>query len=153
MMKPIKLTARESNLRQKAVADEIARLVGGKAGRNTIHVQGEPPSGYRVTLHRDPFWFRVRISDKEFVFAADHQRGAGEKGFFGVNLFKPWQMGWPQFRLRVAHKSLSKELGAPVKGPLNEVSRSASAPCASVIHISTLPERLDWNAMRAPSCE
>jgi hypothetical protein len=113
-MKPIKLTARESNMRQKAVADEIARLVGGKAGKNTIHVQGEPPSGYRVTLHRYPFWFRARISDNEFVFVADHQRGAGEKDFFQVDLFKPWQTVWPQLRLRVAHQSLTKKLGVKI---------------------------------------
>jgi hypothetical protein len=108
------MTQKGSRLRQKTLADQIARLTGGVASINPKHVQGEPVCGYRVTLHRRPFWFSARISDEEFVVEANHQRGPGENDSFGAYLFDPWYNEFPEMRLRALHRTLSLQFGFKV---------------------------------------
>lgn len=87
-------------------------LVGGRASKNPKHIIGEQPSDYRVTLHREPFWFTSRISEEEFSFDAEHRRGSGERGSFSVTLFHPWaNMG-----THVIQDDLSASVGIPVYG-------------------------------------
>src|ERR1700679_4243484 len=45
------------------------------------------------------------------------------------------------------------QLGAPVSGPSKEVTLTGLRPSASASQISELPDRVDSNAMRAPSGE
>src|SRR5689334_16220840 len=45
------------------------------------------------------------------------------------------------------------QLGAPVSGPLKEVTFTGSLPSAFATHISELPERVDWKVTRVASGE
>ncbi len=106
----------------KVLTKEIAALVNGRASKNPKHIIGEHPAEYRVTLHREPFWFTARISDDEFAFDAQHSRGVGEKISFSVTLFHPWiNMGTMQIQ-----DELTESLGSAVFGSGDDAGLLAS---------------------------
>src|SRR4051812_36581115 len=107
----------------KARAAEIAKFVGGRVSRNPKHIVGEAPADYRVTLHREPFWFTARISEEEFAFDANHRRGTGERGSFSITLYSPWA----NMCTHVLQRDLSESLGIDVYG-LDESAGLLASP-------------------------
>jgi hypothetical protein len=127
---------------QKTLTKEIATLVNGRASKNPKNIIGEHAAEYRVTLHREPFWFTARISDDEFAFDAQHRRGFGEKTSFYVSLYHPWiNMG-----ATILQEELSESLRIPVFGSSDDAGLLASPVLEAPEIKRFLP------AMRRDSC-
>jgi hypothetical protein len=127
----------------KERATEIAKLVGGRVSKNPKHIIGEHPAEYRVTLHREPFWFTARISEDEFSFDANHCRGTGERGSFSITLYSPWaNMG-----TNVLQEDLSESLGIEVYG-INEGAGLLASPVLESPELRPFISRLRDEAYR-----
>jgi hypothetical protein len=69
---------------------EIARLLQSKAVSHRRLAAGEPHCSYRVPLHVGDFWFKVLVSDAEFVFTGEHRRRESFRVPFCASLKHPW---------------------------------------------------------------
>lgn len=114
-------------------AVELARLLNSNAVSYRRITIGQPQCPYRVPFHADDFWFKVLVSDSDFVFTGEHRRREAFTVPFCAALKHPW-------RTMVATTYLprvSDELGVAVYSSerFTEAAISASllAPAAAAL--------------------
>ncbi len=91
-------------------AAEIARLLDSKAVSYRRVTIGEPRCFYRVPFHAEDFWFKVLVSDTDFVFTGEHSR---QRSFI-VPFCASFKKGWLNLGTITHLPKLSAELGVSV---------------------------------------
>src|SRR5690242_2160164 len=64
----------ESRAIARRNAVELAKLLNSKVLSYRRIVIGEPRCIYRVPFHNENFWFKVLMSETDFVFTGQHRR-------------------------------------------------------------------------------
>jgi len=72
-------------------AVEIARLLNSEAVSYRRITIGQPKCSYRVPFHAEDFWFKVLVSDTDFVFTGEHRRREAFTVPFCAALKHPWR--------------------------------------------------------------
>jgi hypothetical protein len=91
-------------------AAEIARLLDSEAVSYRRITLGEPQCSYRVPFHAEDFWFKVLVSDTDFVFTGEHRR----RESFTVPFCASLKQGWQNLAATTLLPRLSAELGISV---------------------------------------
>lgn len=74
--------------RQHALA--VAHLLDSEAISYRRITLGEPRCSFRVPFHAEDFWFKVLLSDTDFVFTGEHRRRDALSVPFCAALKHPW---------------------------------------------------------------
>jgi len=127
--------------RQHAV--EIARLLGSKAVSYRRVTLGEPRCSYRVPFHADDFWFKVLVSDTDFMFTGEHRRREAFTVPFCAALKHPWR----NMVATTLLPDLSDELGVYVYVP-KDVTEAAVSARLLFPTVQTLVSQLDFAPVR-----
>jgi hypothetical protein len=120
-------------------AVEIARLLDSEAVSYRRITIGQPQCSYRVPFHANDFWFKVLVSDTDFVFTGEHRRREAFTVPFCAALKHPW-------RNMVATTHLprvSDELGVAVYSPENFTEAAISVHLLTPA-VAALIRRLDF---------
>ena len=94
--------------RQNAV--DVAHLLGSKAVSYRRIVVGEPRCLYRIPFHAEDFWFKVLVSDTDFIFTGEHRR----RESFTVPFCATIKDSWQNLGATTLLPALTAELGIPV---------------------------------------
>lgn len=124
-------------------AVEIARLLDSEAVSYRRVTLGEPRCSYRIPLHAEGFWFKVLVSDTDFVFTGEHRC----RESFTVPFIASIKQGWQNLAATTILPRLSAELGISVytsnRFTEAEVSSRLLAPA-----VRKLVRQLDFSPIR-----
>jgi len=91
-------------------AVEIARLLDSKSISYRRRTSGEPVCLYRIPFHAKDFWFKVLVSDTDYIFTGEHRR----QNSFSVPFCAAIKNGWENLRATQHLEALSGKLGYPI---------------------------------------
>ena len=107
--------------RQHAV--DLANLLGSKTVSYRRAVIGEPLCYYRVPVHTEDFWFKVLVSDTDFVFTGEHRK----RGALTVPFCFSVKQGWRNLGTTMPLKTISQELGLAIFAQNSQAEPAVSA--------------------------
>jgi hypothetical protein len=120
-------------------AVEIARLLDSGAVSYRRITIGEPQCSYRVPFHAEDFWFKVLLSDKDFVFTGEHRR----RDAFTVPFCAALQQSWRNMGATTHLPRVSDELGVAVYAP-ERFTETAISVHLLTPGVAALVRRLDF---------
>jgi hypothetical protein len=91
-------------------AVEIAHLLDSKSISYRRRTSGEPVCLYRIPFHTEDFWFKVLVSDTDYIFTGEHRR----QNSFSVPFCAAIKNGWKNLRATEHLAALSSKLGFPI---------------------------------------
>jgi hypothetical protein len=88
----------------------LAGLLNSKAISYRRRILGEPVCLYRIPFHTEEFWFKVLISDTDYIFSGEHRKGDA----FSAPFCAAIKHGWRNLQVTERLTTLSAKLGFSV---------------------------------------
>ena len=124
-------------------AVEIARLLDSEAVSYRRLTIGQPHCSYRVPFHIENFWFKVLVSDTDFILTGEHRR----RGAFAVPFCAAVKHPWKNMVATTLLSRVSDELGVTVYAPERFTEAAVSSHLLTPA-VAALIRRVDFPPIR-----